>query len=55
MVRREAEASRVAIEAVDVTNDPKRGMVAQVRTRGAAPPLRAALGRYAFAADVTEA
>ena len=55
VVRREAEAVGVAIETIDVTNDAKRGLVAQIRTREAAPKLRAALGRYAFAAEVTEA
>jgi hypothetical protein len=30
-------------------------MVAQVRTRGSSLPLRAALGRYTFAVEFTEA
>ena len=55
IVRREAEAAGVAIDAVAVINDAKRGMVAQVRTHGEAPSLRAALGRYTFAAEFTEA
>ncbi|RZL87531.1 MAG: acyl-CoA synthetase [Variovorax sp.] len=55
VVRREAAGCGVAVGTVDVTIDPKRGMVAQVRTRGSALPLRAALGRYTFAAEFTEA
>jgi fatty-acyl-CoA synthase len=55
VVRREAAGCGVALETVDVAADAKRGMVAQVRTRGSALPLRAALGRYTFAVEFTEA
>jgi fatty-acyl-CoA synthase len=53
VVRREAADCGVALETVDVTIDAKRGMVARVRTRGSELPLRAALGRYTFGADLT--
>ena len=55
VVRYEAAGCGVALASVDVAIDAKRGMVAQVRTLGSAPPLRAALGRYTFAAEFTEA
>ena len=51
----EAIARGVAVEAVDVKVDAKRGLVAQARTPGSALPLRAALGRYTFAVEFTEA
>jgi hypothetical protein len=35
--------------------DTKRGVVAQIRIEGAAAPLRAALGRYAFATEFVQA
>ena len=54
VVRCEGAGRGVQIETIDVTTDAKRGMVAQVRTRGSALPLRAALGRYTFAAEFTE-
>jgi hypothetical protein len=54
VVRREAADCGVAVEAVDVKVDAKRGLVAQVRTPGSALPLRAALGRYTFAVEFTE-
>ena len=54
VVRCEGADCGVEIETIDVTTDAKRGMVAQVRTRGSALPLRAALGRYTFAAEITQ-
>ncbi len=55
VVRREAAACGVEVETIEVATDAKRGMVTHVRTRGSALPLRAALGRYTFAAQLTEA
>lgn len=53
-VLREAAGCGVALETVDVTMDAKLGMLAHVRTRASALPLRSALGRYTFAAEFTE-
>ena len=55
VVRREAAGCGVAVGSVDVKIDPKRGMVAQTCTLGLASPLHAALGRYTFAVEFTEA
>jgi glutathione synthase/RimK-type ligase-like ATP-grasp enzyme len=54
VVRSEAEAAGVALAGVDVKSDARRGLVAEVQLRERSPALRAALGRYAFAAEITE-
>ena len=54
VVREEAIAAGVAVDAIDVRTDETRGLVARVRTRGMNKPLQLALGRYAFASDISE-
>jgi fatty-acyl-CoA synthase len=55
VVRFEAARCGIVLEALDVTMDAKRGMVASVRARGSELALRSALGHYAFATEFTEA
>jgi len=55
VVRDEAEAAGGAVAFVDVQSDARRGLVAKVQLREDSVRLRTALGRYAFAAEVTEA
>jgi len=55
VVRAEAQAAKVDLAAVDVRSDVRRGLVAEVQLCASSPALRAALGRYAFAAEITEA
>jgi fatty-acyl-CoA synthase len=54
VVRSEAKAAGVSLAGVDVKSDALRGLVAEVQLRERSPALRAALGRYAFAAEITE-
>jgi hypothetical protein len=54
VVRGEAAAVGAAIAAVAVKSDARRGLVAKVQLQRSSPALRAALGRYAFAAEITE-
>ena len=54
VVRSEAEAAGASLAGVDVKSDALRGLVAEVQLRERSPVLRAALGRYAFAAEITE-
>ena len=54
VVREEAVAAGVAVDAIDVRADATRGLVARVRTRGMTEPLQLALGRYVFATDISE-
>ena len=54
VVRQEAAAAGAAIEELRFAPDARRGLVAQVRLRESSPALRAAIGRYAFAADIRE-
>jgi fatty-acyl-CoA synthase len=54
VVRGEAKAAGVAVAAVAVKSDGRRGMVAKVQLRESSPALRAALGRYTFAVEITE-
>jgi fatty-acyl-CoA synthase len=55
VVRQEAAAAGAALIAVDIKADARCGMVAEVRVAGRSPALRAALARYAFAVETTEA
>lgn len=55
VVRAEAAASGASLAAIDVRTDARRGLVAQVHLRGKSPALSSALGRYAFATEITEA
>jgi fatty-acyl-CoA synthase len=55
VVRTEARAAGVDLAALEVRNDARRGLVAQVTTRGQSPALTRALGRYAFGAEMSEA
>jgi len=54
VVRAEAEASGATLQSLVVAQDPRRGIVARIRVAGDAAPLRAALGRYAFATVVEQ-
>jgi fatty-acyl-CoA synthase len=53
VVRAEADVAGAALAGVDVRNDARRGMVAEVRLHEHSPALATALGRYAFATDIT--
>src|SRR5262249_54447599 len=55
VVRCEAEATGACLEEVDVRTDARRGLVAFVTLRESSAALRAALGRYSFAVEFTEA
>ena len=55
VVREEAAATGAPLAAVDVKADARRGLVAQVQLRGPSSALEAALGRYAFATEITQA
>jgi fatty-acyl-CoA synthase len=54
VVRGEAKAAGVAIAGIAVKSDARRGLVAEVQLRESSPALRAALGRYTFAVEITE-
>jgi len=54
VVRQEALAAGAAVSEIVVGPDATRGLVARVRLTGQAPAFRAAMGRYAFAADIRE-
>jgi fatty-acyl-CoA synthase len=55
VVREEAAAARVSVTSIEVNTDPRRGLVAQVQVRGNSAALDSALGRYAFASELTQA
>jgi len=55
VVRGEAATAGIALGEVVVRSDSRRGLVAEVALRQDAPALAAALGRYAFATEFSEA
>ncbi len=54
VVRQEANAAGIGLRALAVHSDARRGLVATVTPSAPSSALRAALGRYAFAADIAD-
>ncbi len=54
VVRHEADRAGIALAALAVASDPRRGLVVHVTPAAPSAPLREALGRYAFTSDIAE-